>query len=206
MKFEDLNLMQVGHSILMSGAIFSDDENVYLCMFPNQHGELRSDVALSFADTDSDAKVHTLNMDVDQWTQFVRQTDLMETEILAKDTDGKIIKAIVRKCQRQIDGQVMWRVFKRDGYKCRYCGNSGIPLTVDHLILWEEGGPSIDKNLITACRKCNKTRGNTSYVDWLNHPVYRKVSRNLTEAEKAANVAVASTLDSIQRVHHVRSR
>jgi 5-methylcytosine-specific restriction endonuclease McrA len=37
-------------------------------------------------------------------------------------------------------------------------------------------GASVEDNLITACRKCNKTRGNMLYEDWLNSDYYKKVS------------------------------
>lgn len=210
MKFEELNLLEVGHSIGLVGAVFSGNNEMYLCMFPRSHCEIEdvegNNVVKVVQSDGLSAIAETLNMDLDQWQKFIRQTDLMETEIVAEDADGKIVKAIVRKCQRQIDQQVSWQVFRRDGYKCRYCGKDGVPLTVDHLVLWEDGGPSTDQNMVSACKKCNKARGNTKYADWLHHPVYKKVSRGLSDAEKRANEALLPTLDVIPRNTHVRSR
>ena len=49
-------------------------------------------------------------------------------------------------------------IFKRDGFKCQYCGN-GKDLTLDHLIPKSRGGNSTWYNLITACRRCNTKKG-----------------------------------------------
>jgi hypothetical protein len=145
-------------------------------------------------------------MGLEDWKKFMRQVDLKETEVLREGPDRKLRKAVVRKCQRIIDNRVSWQVYKRDGYRCRYCGRDGLPLTVDHLVLWEEGGPSIEENLLTACRKCNKTRGSLPYADWLQHPKYLEVSENLPADVVTANQVVATTLDNIPRVYSERSR
>lgn len=50
-------------------------------------------------------------------------------------------------------------VFKRDRFSCQYCG-SGKNLTLDHIIPRSKGGKSSWINLITACRRCNTTKGN----------------------------------------------
>ena len=210
MKFKELKLLEVGHSMMLAGTVFIDNNKMYLCMFPDEHGDIKDiegndTVEVVMADG-ATVFAETLNMNIDEWNQFIRQTDLLETEILAKAADGKIAKAVVRKSQRQIDAHISWEVFKRDGYKCRYCGNDSVPLTVDHLVLWEEGGPSVKENLVSACKKCNRARGNTSYIAWLESPFYQRVSRNLYDFEKATNKNLAKTLDKIPKVVHTRSR
>jgi len=163
-KFADLRLHAIGDTIQLVGAIYEGEGRTLLCFFPEH----------------TDATPHeVLEMSPDEWKLFIRQTDLLETEILQKAADGAVTKAIVRKSQRHIDTVMQWRVFKRDGYACRYCNNADVPLTVDHLVLWEEGGPTIPENLVSACKKCNKTRGNLSYAEWLNHPYYKQVSKKL---------------------------
>lgn len=189
MKLDELNLHDVGVSIGLVGAVFGDAGNTYLCMFPDQDVEDNQEV---------------LDMDDEDWKKFLRQTDLVEVEVLQKTKHGKLAKAILRKTQRLIEGRISWGVFKRDKYKCRYCGRDGISLTVDHLVLWEEGGPSIPENLVTACRKCNKTRGNTQYSDWLESPYYLKVCKNLGVDEKLANIEVGQTLEAIPRNYSER--
>lgn len=46
------------------------------------------------------------------------------------------------------------RIYKRDGHKCVYCGNSK-QLTIDHVIPKSKGGKNTWENLVTCCTKCN---------------------------------------------------
>ena len=50
-------------------------------------------------------------------------------------------------------------VFKRDGFKCQYCGTEK-ELTLDHLIPKARGGKTSWNNLVTACKSCNSKKGN----------------------------------------------
>ena len=54
-----------------------------------------------------------------------------------------------------------FEVFKRDGFKCQYCGRSApeVILEVDHIIPVAEGGKNDIINLITACKDCNRGKG-----------------------------------------------
>jgi hypothetical protein len=47
-------------------------------------------------------------------------------------------------------------VFKRDRYKCRMCGRSGIELEVDHILAVAQGGTDRLDNLQTLCFDCNR--------------------------------------------------
>ena len=49
-------------------------------------------------------------------------------------------------------------VFKRDGYKCQYCGSME-NLTLDHVFPKSRGGASSWDNLVTACKGCNSKKG-----------------------------------------------
>ncbi|MCX7607278.1 MAG: HNH endonuclease [Bacteroidia bacterium] len=49
-------------------------------------------------------------------------------------------------------------IFKRDGFRCGYCGTSH-NLTVDHIIPRSQGGGDSWENLITACEPCNRRKG-----------------------------------------------
>lgn len=195
MKLQDLNLLAFGNTVQLTGAIY---EGVYdgklitfTCHFPGEH--------------DENATLETLEMGTEDWVKFLRQSDIMETEVLAKAKDGTLTKAILRKSQRQIDANISWKVFKRDEYRCRYCGREG-PLTVDHLVRWEEGGPTIEENLLSACKKCNKIRGDMSYEQWLKSDRYQNVSQNLSQMIRSANGALVHFLNKIPRVEHIRSR
>jgi hypothetical protein len=190
-KLSDLNISDIGNTIQLVGSMYSGNGQIYFCQFPEEHLE--------------NLEVVLLKMDAIDWQRFLRQTDLMETEILAKGPEG-ITKAVVRKTLRQIDSSLMWRVYKRDNYTCRYCGIAGIPLTVDHCILWEELGPTTMENLVSACKQCNRTRGRMQYSDWLNSDYYRRVSQNLTAEIKQANIDLVEAIKHIDKVQNRRSR
>ena len=194
-KLDDINIYDIGNTIQMVGVIWAGGDHSYLCLFPDDSDE----------DYFNSTKAY-LDMDLDDWKKFIRQTDIKETEILAQDTDAKLHKAILRKTQRQIEQGLQWRVFKRDGYKCRYCGIDGVPMTVDHLVLWEEGGPTIEENLVTACRKCNKKRGNMQYETWLCSDYYSQRMINLSEEVRVQNIDLAGELQDIPRQYHKKSR
>ena len=193
MKLDDLDIYKIGHTIQLAAVVYEGEG-------------IRLMIPLPGESLDVDANEVDLEMSVEEWQRFLRQTDLLETEALTRAADGQIVKAIIRKSQRQVDQGISWKVFRRDGYKCRYCGNDDCALTVDHLVTWESGGPTIVENLVAACRRCNKERGPKDYAEWLGTGYYRKVSHRLTEAERAENIALIATLGRIPRVIHQRSR
>ena len=147
-----INLLKLGHTIQLSGMLLTDSENNKMFLVPLPDEDILDDLT-------------TLSLSHEDWKTLLRQTDIQEVEVLAND-EGKIKKAIIRKSTRQIDQRVSWNVYRRDGYACRYCGRDDIPLTVDHLVLWEDGGPSIEENLVSACKRCNSMKGTTSYKEF----------------------------------------
>lgn len=56
---------------------------------------------------------------------------------------------------------VRFEVFKRDAFKCQYCGRAApdVILEVDHIVPVAEGGGNDLLNLITSCRDCNRGKG-----------------------------------------------
>ncbi len=188
---KDIELLEVGHSIVMVGALYAGGGAVYAMLLPEGADEARS------------ASVTLVEMSLEDWKAFLVQTDTLPVEAYP---DGSNQKAILRKSTREVDTVVSWAVYRRDGYRCRYCGNGSVPLTVDHLVRWEERGPWIEANLATACRPCNKKRGSMSYADWLKSDAYLKLSRGLSPEVRAANEAVLGTLDAIARVARICSR
>lgn len=193
-KLDQLNLHDLGNTIQISGIIYSDEEVVYLCMLPNEELDGK--------------QLRLLDLSQEDWKKVVQQTDLMETEVLAKSADGTLAKVIIRKSTRTIEQNTSWAVYRRDQYHCRYCGRSDVPLTVDHLILWEEGGPSTEENLMTCCRRCNKARGNMQYAEWLASKFYKDFSRDLQPNFRRANERIIEEglLDKIPRRYQQRGR
>lgn len=49
-------------------------------------------------------------------------------------------------------------VFRRDSHACQYCGSTK-HLTLDHVIPRSKGGTHTWDNVVTACEKCNSTKG-----------------------------------------------
>ena len=197
MKFKDIKLTDIGNTIQMVGAVYAGNEGVFYMPFPFTVDDVKGDLWRT---------VQTVEMTTEDWKVMLRQTDLVETEVLAKTPDGELYKALVRKSQRQIDSQVSWNVFRRDNFMCRYCGAEHLPLTVDHLVRWEDGGPSIEANLVASCRKCNKVRADTAYAAWLRHPYYVDNSKKLSIAVRDLNEKISGTLVDIPRNPIVRDR
>lgn len=175
-----MDLKEVGHTIQLAGVVYNSDKDKksYFLMLPGEglyHGSAEEK-----------------NMTNDEWVEFFWQTDVLETDVMSPQ--GKIV---VRKTQRQISQNISWEVFRRDEYTCRYCGANNVPLTVDHVVLWEDGGPSIKENLVTACKKCNRTRGNMKYPDWLASQDYARLSRTALTRHVETNYDLLGTLKSI---------
>lgn len=189
-KFSELSLRSFGNTVQLTGVVFSGDAESYLCVFPGEDY----------------LAPKVLDMTLEDWQSLVRQTDVMETEVLRRAADGALTKVFLRKSQRQIEQSVSWAVYRRDGYACRYCGKDDVPLTVDHLVRWEEGGPSTVENLVACCRKCNRVRGDMEYGDWLTSPEYLERQRGLSRKARDANEALAEKLAEVPRLVHARSR
>lgn len=50
-------------------------------------------------------------------------------------------------------------VFIRDQYTCQYCGTQTRELTLDHVIPRQRGGEHVWKNVVSACKVCNRRKG-----------------------------------------------
>lgn len=49
-------------------------------------------------------------------------------------------------------------IFERDNYTCKYCGQIGGRLEIDHAIPIARGGDSKEENLVTSCYRCNRSK------------------------------------------------
>lgn len=63
--------------------------------------------------------------------------------------------------RKAIGKKLRFEVFKRDGFKCQYCGKSApdVILHVDHVDPVANGGDADILNLITSCAACNLGKG-----------------------------------------------
>jgi len=65
--------------------------------------------------------------------------------------------------------RLRFRIFRRDGFTCQYCGRGildGVQLTLDHLVPKSQGGELICENLVCCCLDCNQGRWNDILSDW----------------------------------------
>ena len=69
--------------------------------------------------------------------------------------------------RKPITKSVRFEVFKRDSFKCQYCGESApdVILEVDHIVPVAEGGENDMMNLITSCKDCNRGKGKKKLTD-----------------------------------------
>lgn len=69
--------------------------------------------------------------------------------------------------RKSISKKTRFEVFKRDGFKCQYCGRSApeVVLEVDHIIPVCKGGYNDVLNLVTACYDCNHGKQGNSLDD-----------------------------------------
>ena len=88
-------------------------------------------------------------------------------------------------------------IYLRDGLACAYCGDSvedGATLTLDHLTPHSRGGSNATANLVTACERCNKSRGVRpvrtfcrAVAEYLNHDVTaREIERHVRATSRRA--------------------
>lgn len=70
------------------------------------------------------------------------------------------------KAKRGLTQAQKWAVYKRDGFKCHYCGRDAkttdVVLEIDHVIPIARGGTDDPQNLITGCRECNSAKSSRS--------------------------------------------
>jgi len=104
---------------------------------------------------------HQVRPTVEEWAEIIRNSD--HAEYLDESQ-----KKWLRKAQYVISGMVQQRVWRAWDYKCVFCGRmmGEVQLTVDHFVPIEMGGVNNEINYVSACRKCNKDKGNIDPREW----------------------------------------
>lgn len=69
-------------------------------------------------------------------------------------------------------------IYLRDGCACVWCGSSDVQFTLDHIVCHKKGGSNDQTNLVTACKRCNDSRGarsakkfSVAIAAYLNHGI-----------------------------------
>lgn len=145
-----IELNEIGDTWMLDGITISNGKDAL-------------ELCLPFATANYEHRILGHKPTTDQWEAWLKQSD-HPTEKLY-DEHG-LVKAIIRKGERQVDQAIIWKVYKRDYYTCRYCGKDGIPMTVDHYQPQTLGGQTTMDNLRTCCRKCNKLKAHATIAEW----------------------------------------
>ena len=88
-------------------------------------------------------------------------------------------------------------IYMRDGLACAYCSEGiedGAKLTLDHIVAHSNGGSNDATNLVTACLRCNSSRGARDWklfarqvAGYINHGVTAgQITRHITACTKRA--------------------
>jgi hypothetical protein len=72
-------------------------------------------------------------------------------------------------------------VYTRDGFKCAYCGATGVKLSWDHIIPQSKGGKTTYENLVTACIPCNNKKDNKSCEEVRMYPKVKAYEPTINE-------------------------
>ncbi len=88
--------------------------------------------------------------------------------------------------RKALTPKTRFEVFKRDSFKCQYCGKSApeIILEVDHINPVSKGGGNEVLNLITSCWDCNRGKSNRVVSD---KTVINKQVEQLAELQERRN-------------------
>ncbi|MCP5245714.1 MAG: HNH endonuclease [Burkholderiales bacterium] len=86
----------------------------------------------------------------------------MKRAIKSVNSFDSYLADIESKGRKPISKKVRFNIFKRDGFKCQYCGSTppSVVLEVDHINPVSNGGNNDPINLITACFDCNRGKSN----------------------------------------------
>jgi hypothetical protein len=90
----------------------------------------------------------------------------------ARVDSGFVVNWGKRQCKSDRPPASEWavireKIFARDDFTCRYCGERGRKLQCDHVIPVSRGGEHRDDNLVTACEPCNRSKGAKLLSEWL---------------------------------------
>lgn len=101
--------------------------------------------------------------------------------------------------RKQLSKKTRFEVFKRDGFKCQYCGITPDKeiLHVDHIVPVAEGGENDMDNLITSCQPCNLGKGAKSLQ--LIPKSLQKKAEEIAEQEEQIISYQKIIMDSRQR-------
>ena len=167
LRYPDLKPIYLDHfgtQFQIAGILQKGKNNTYILLpLPD---ELPFDNAIIETIKDLHPNFNIVYPNLEQWMEVLKYLD--DPQYFEEDETG-LVKAIHRKCQRQIGMNLQWKIYRRDRFRCVYCGRDDVPLTIDHKTPVELGGTDEEDNLVACCRPCNKEKGNMSYSQWSDY-------------------------------------
>ena len=94
--------------------------------------------------------------------------------------------------RKPLPKSLRFEVFKRDSFKCQYCGRSApdVILEVDHIVPVAGGGKDDPINLITSCRDCNRGKGSKQLSDKTTIDKQKKQLDELNEIREQTEMLI----------------
>lgn len=85
--------------------------------------------------------------------------------------------------QGELQGyEVREYLLEKWGRKCAYCGKTGVPLQIEHIVPKSRGGSSRISNLSLACGPCNQAKGSQTATEFGHPEVQAKAKTSLKDA------------------------
>jgi hypothetical protein len=118
---------------------------------------------------------------IQEWSDFIQYSD--DPLVYVQEGNAKVFH---RKLRYAISGAVQQKIWRADEFQCVYCGAKmgDTLLTIDHFVPLELGGVNNQTNFVSACRACNKKKGDSTPEQWMA-TVHRWLG---TPEEKVATV------------------
>ena len=94
--------------------------------------------------------------------------------------------------RKTIGDKLRFEVFKRDNFKCQYCGMSApdVVLNVDHIDPVSNGGENDILNLVTSCRDCNSGKSDRLLSEHSMLDKQRKMLEDLEERRQQLKMMI----------------
>ena len=105
-----------------------------------------------------------------------------------------------------VSKRTRFEILRRDGYACRYCGQSApdVKLTVDHVVPTSLGGTDDPTNLVACCSDCNAGKTSTSPDEHIVAQVADDAVRWAAAMRKATEIAEKKRADDDVVLAHFR--